>query len=484
MNRKFLVLAVAVLTGLIFHSACSKLDTTDIGNELIPAVDNVNTFDTVLEVITDNFLYTDSSRIAASDIHAIGVIGNDPEFGETQAAAYFSLSPAVFNAHPFINRDSITIDSIVLSLPFNGVYGDSNAIEQFEVFEIDPAANFKDSLYRINSTPFTLLPTVLGSKTVDFKTLNDSIVYTNYLSSTSTIADTVRTANQLRIQLDPSFATKFLNFDTSNQYKNDSSFRSNFKGLAVKINQGGSPGANALAYFTLSGTSSASLTFYGTFTRNGQLDTIAPVFSFPANLSRSSANLITRTPANNYQVYLNNGNLSDDLVYLQTSPGSVATVRIPGLAGLSNRVVHRAELILEKIPSTLDNIYTHPPLLFIDGTNEAGDSTFTIRNDFILTGQGSGYDIASLEGLYKSNKYTFNLSRYVQSIVTKKQRSHILRVYAPYETRPYLESTNETFSLYPFALAVSSPISAYRVVLGGGTHPTNKMRLRIIYSKI
>jgi len=123
--------------------------------------------------------------------------------------------------------------------------------------------------------------------------------------------------------------------------------------------------------------------------------------------------------------------------------------------------------------------------LFIDAINEAGDSALTVRGDFAYTGSGLGYDVASLEGVYKTNenRYTFNLSRHVQSIVTKKMRNHTLRVYAPYETKPYFESVIGTTVALP-RLFINTPIASGRVVLGGGSHSTQKMRLRIIYSKI
>jgi len=127
--------------------------------------------------------------------------------------------------------------------------------------------------------------------------------------------------------------------------------------------------------------------------------------------------------------------------------------------------------------------------LFIDAINETGDSTFTIRNDFVFTGQGLGYDLGSIEGVLRNNtRYMFNLSRYVQSIVTKKLRSHTLRVYAPYAVRPYFESGDGVVTSYPLGseFLVNTPIAANRVVLGGGSHPdpAKRLRLRIIYSKI
>lgn len=491
MNRKFLVAAVTVLTGLYLHTACTKIDTTDIGNNLIPVVDNVHTFDTVFEVISDIIINPDSTRLGQSELHAIGSIANDPEFGETEAEAYFSLTPQAYGVYPFpVVKDSITeIDSVILSLPYSTLYGDSNSIQQFEVYEIDPS-DFPDSFYRIDATPFNLVPGLLGSKMVDFRSLDDSLTYVNYTSSVATIYDTIRTANLLRIPLSVSLAEKFIDFDTANHYKSDSLFRSNFKGLAVRVNKAASPAPNALAYFNLAGSPTAMVSMYVKVQKNGQIDTATVSFTFSSNSNwRNSANLVKRTPGNSYLTYISNSNPNDDLMYIQSTPGSVAVIKIPGLENLPNCVIHRAELILEKIPSAQENFYTPPPVLFIDAINETGDSTFTIRNDFVFTGQGLGYDLGSIEGVLRNNtRYMFNLSRYVQSIVTKKLRSHTLRVYAPYAVRPYFESGDGVVTSYPLGseFLVNTPVAANRVVLGGGSHPdpAKRLRLRIIYSKI
>jgi len=47
----------------------------------------------------------------------------------------------------------------------------------------------------------------------------------------------------------------------------------------------------------------------------------------------------------------------DSIVFVQTSPGSYVRVRIPGLAGLSNRIIHKAELIAEQVPDDA-NLFT------------------------------------------------------------------------------------------------------------------------------
>lgn len=476
MNRKFSLSVITALAGLLIYTSCTKIDTTDLGSELIPVVDNVNTFETILDVETNNFRFPDTTRITGSSLHALGVIGDDPEFGATQASVWAAFNPGSYGVHPFAVQDSVVIDSIVLSLATGGVYGDTNSIERFEVFEIDPApGNFKDSIYRISENEFALTGGRIGSRDIDFNLLNDSLIYVER-------TDTVRTANELRINLDTAWGRRFVNYDTTNQYKTDSAFKTYFKGLAIKASNA-SPAKTGLAYINLASTTNTKLTFYTRVWNNGVIDTTTTVFSYTDG---TQANLIRRTEAHNYLTYLDNGNPIDDKVYLQTSPGSYATVKVPGLDTFKNvnRVIHRAELIIEQIPSALDNIYTPPSLLFIDAVNAAGDSTFTIRNDFIYTGQGNGYDVTNLGGILNNKKYVFNLTRYMQSVVTKKLPYYTLRIYSPFFADPWLQAANGTSIALPNFVFVNSPIANGRLVAGGGNSPTQKMRVRIIYSKI
>ncbi|HUR12473.1 MAG TPA: DUF4270 family protein, partial [Flavitalea sp.] len=149
MKRNFFVCAPALLILLFFFFSCTKIDTTDLGNELIPAVDNVNTFETTLNVITDNFFLPDTSRLRRDEDHALGAITNDPVFGKTTADLYFTVTPRVLGSRPFPATDSIlSVDSVVLSLAFKGLYGDSNSVERFQVYEVesDERGRFKDSV--------------------------------------------------------------------------------------------------------------------------------------------------------------------------------------------------------------------------------------------------------------------------------------------------------------------------------------------------
>lgn len=480
MNRKIFASAIAVLTGIFVYSSCTKVDSTDLGNDLIPVVDNVNTFETVLDVVTDNFLYPDSTAYNAGDLAALGLIGNDPEFGSTSADIYVGLKSAVYGTHPFLNKDSVTVDSVVLSLAYSTAYGDTNSVQTVEVTQLSNATgNFQDTtLYKLNHAPFATTGGVRGTKTYTIRDLNDSVFYVN------NGVDTVRTINQLRIKMDPAFATQLVNFDTTNAYKNDSAFTRDFRGLAIKMSAA-SPTKNGLAYFNLLGDGTR-LTVYARVTVKGQVDTISPYFPV---YDQQTANLIKKTPGGNYLAYLNNNNPDDDKVYITSAPGSYATVQIKGLDTFKtvNRVIHRAELIIEKIPSQLEETYTPVPTMFVNAVNATGDSSFTLRTDFSYTGSGPNYyDLANLGGTYISSRtsYVFNLSRYMQGGVTKGLPLYkTLRIYAPYYTQPYLETPTGTKLVMP-RIYVNEPLAFGRVVVGGGSHPTKKMRVRIIYSKI
>lgn len=481
MKRSLPGLFLASLGFSLFFIACTKVDTTDLGTDLIPVVDNINTFETILEIESDNHLFNDSTKMYLQD-HALGVIDNDPEFGKTTASIFFTTEPT-FGSYPFQNRDSVVIDSLVLSLAYTGLYGDSTSIQQFEVREIDNDMMFfkKDTAYRIDHEPFLTYPEVIGSKMVNFTSLNDSI---RYVQS----KDTVGSKNELRIHLDPAFGRRFVNYDTATAYKNDSIFKSVFKGFEVKVNEGMSPYKNALAYFDLTDNSKTKLTFYCRVVKNGVKDTINPVFVFSSNetfgTSDPHANIIKRTPGNGYLSNINNGSTDDELLYIQSSPGSYATVKIPGLDTLNNRVVHLAELVVEKIPSVQENYFTPPGIMFLDAINNAGDTVFTIKHDFIPGQEYPGYDVSGFGGVFRNNRYNFNITRYVQGIVTKNDPSNTLRLYAPYLTYPFYMMPNGVLSGSRLPLFINPLVSQGRIIVGGGSHPTRPMRLRIIYSKI
>jgi hypothetical protein len=344
-------------------------------------------------------------------------------------------------------------------------------MQTVRVFEISQTSDFnRDSGYKFNHPNFQTTGGQLGSKTFVLNSLNDSIPIQR--------KDTTKIANVLRIRLDNSLGQRFAAYDTTNTpnggFNSDSIFLKLFRGLAIKADVSG----NGLAYFNLSDQAKTKLTVYFKVTKNGVIDTTSADF---LHLTNGQANIINRTPANGYASYLGNATADDDKIYLQSQPGSFASVKIPELDNFPNSIVHLAELIITKLPTSQDDIFLAPPALFLDKVNSL-DTAYSLFDDIAASPDGS-VNFGSFGGLLRTNNtYRFNITRHVQSIITKKDANNILRLYAPLRNIIYTTtgSTNKR------EVSILPRVAFGRVLLAGGSYvdPSLGMRLRIIYSKL
>ncbi|MEY3178911.1 MAG: hypothetical protein RJB42_1152, partial [Bacteroidota bacterium] len=133
--RSLLKGTLIVFSTLLF-SQCTKIKGTDIGAELLPIVDNINTFDTTFEVITTTYVTPDSllpkiGRDARGNAgqYILGHISNDPQFGKTTASIFFELLPPGFPYFFQNTADSLYLDSAVLCLRWTNTFGDTNALQ-------------------------------------------------------------------------------------------------------------------------------------------------------------------------------------------------------------------------------------------------------------------------------------------------------------------------------------------------------------------
>ena len=476
-NSNFVLFFLAIMTTVaILFSACKKLnESTELGGGLIPPVDNINTFETYLDVITDNKIFTDTTKVYFSDNLGVGHISNDPEFGTTHADAYFNISSNFYPFYPFFNKDSVIIDSVVLSLSYNSFYGDSTSFQTIQVSELAQTAGFNDtSLYKYDHPDFLLTGGVIGSKTFQVKSLKDSILYIRK-------KDTTKLANVIRIPLPIQLGTRLAGYDTTNTsnggYHSDSIFKTLFRGFAIKANSSG----NALTYFTPSDKSKTKLIVYFQVTKNGIKDTISTEF-FHQTLGQ--ANIIKRTALNGWASYLSNSLPDDDKIYLQSIPGSYASLKIPGLDTFKNAVIHRAELVLNPLRSSQDAIFIQPSGLFLDRINNSADTAFTFDRDMDVQASGPDftYNYSSFGGGLKSDStYRFTLSKYVQDIITLKYPNQTLRLFAPVRAFVFSKRYNASSQMF-----ITNEPAYGRVVLGGGNYAVTgkRLRLRIIYSKL
>jgi len=501
----FVSFGVVTVAFLIILVSCRKINmATDVGQGLIPEVDNVHTFDTTIEVLTYNHLFTsanDTFNTVRSDEQFLGLIENDPIFGKTDARMYFQIIPRQSLRNVPSKR---YLDSVVLYVDYVETYGDSTIPQTIQVSEIRPTYDFKfiinrdsSDAYSIRSNNIDVFSNVLATKSIIPSTLDDSIYYWQ--------DSLVKTANVLSIKLDNSLGERLLSLDSAS-IVNDTLFKQNFNGFALRSTNGG----NAVLGLSLLSERTRVAVFYKyESTSNADLDTTVANFAL-ASTSAAAANYVGRNYSGTQMAASVGDNIADQFVYIQNTPGAYALLKIPALAGMSNRIVHLAELQAEAIADPSDQLF-YPPKLFIDAYDNTSNINYNLPfvfNDFLSSGTISelglfafGYDsISKNNGSNTVTAWNFNVTRYVQNIVNGKRRATDLRLYAKplfniVDTLEYNSDNGYVKVAQPLEVhtvqsrspnvstEVVSPLVG-RVRLGGGSHPTQRMKLRIVYSKI
>jgi len=469
---------------LLVISSCKKInEATDLGDEIIPGIDGVHTFDTSLTVETYDSIFSaiqDSIRVGRSSDHILGNIISDPFFGKTNAKIFLELKPGFYKWNfSGVSKDSILgLDSIVMVLGWNATYGDTSAPQRVSVWEMDQSNNFVvDTFglkYMLRQQYFTY-SSLLGTKDFFPYQLDDSVY---------AFQDT--TAGQLRIKLNDDFGRRLLAYDTTDAYGSDSAFRSRVKGFAIDAS---TSFGNALMAFGLVNNPKTKLAIYYRYKKDGQSNTTVSYFQFTG--ASAQHNFINRFDFAGTPLAAATATPGqDDLVYLINAPGSFAKIKIPGLRNLDNRVINRAELIVEQVYDPLDITFTPPESLMLDvydstlGTYKFVPYDFAVDQSAIVDPKFGSYGQNTTDGSGNPIKvWKFNLTRYIQSIVTKKEKVNDLRLFTHRSaTEPiFIPSTGGYTDL---SAIINSRYAFGRVRVGGGNHPTQRMRLRIVYTKI
>ena len=520
MHRRILLAASSAAFLLIaIGIGCTKLDTTTLGADLV-TVDNVNTFADTLTVNATQGIFNDSTILQKGDNHSIGVITTDPLFGKTDARIYVQFKPTFYpfyfgnagDTTKFDPNNKAGFDSAFVCLSYKGAWGDTsvagNIPQTFEVRAIndDEFRLNTDTIRQLGSTPPMVDNNLLGSAVITPQIIAQKIIL-------ATGRDSV--TNQIRIKFTGSgadFAASLFNSQdtiptsSNNGFLNDSLFRKKYNGFEIKVTNGM---GNTLYYVNLA-ESKSRFEFHFHKTKNGVRDTVVQSFQMYTTragiiAASSSFNFIKRDYSS---VTLPLPNISTNNVFLQTSPGTFANLTIPGLTGYTNRIVHRAFLIIEQTPDNpaTDNIYTAPPYLYLDLKDTTVVSPQRYKPVYFDLTSAVSYnpDVISVNGLYHPfplgnvdvatfgggalkrfepagnifYRYEINLTRYVQHIVTNGYKNYDLRLYSPFNY--YYPQYLGTQHIIPFY----NPIALGRVRVGTGLSTNHKMKLVVIYSKV
>lgn len=510
MQRRILLIGAIALLFLssTINWGCSKLDTTDIGTDLIPAVDNVHTFADTLTINTTQGIFNDTTLVSRDADHVLGKITNDPVFGQTTANVYMQLKPTFYPFYYGNPKDTIDnalaagtgYDSAVLCINYKGFWGDSMQAINLSAYTVNSSNGLWDSVYTTKNINFTpAIGSLIGTTSVDVKTIGNYFKYRNNRDSTH---------NQIRIPLSPAFANLLFTRDSSvsganNAFRSDSLFRVFNNGVAVIAT-----GGNGLMYCNLADTNTKIEVHYRK-KNGGAIDTAYSSLKLNNSLLGTTINNNFIAPSSTVNNIIRNragfpvSNPAPGELYLQTTPGTYVNLNIPALATMPNRIIHRAEVIVQQIPnSPLDNIFTAPAFLYLDlkdtGLTDKWKPIYFDLNPSTLYDPDykstalpyfptGGVDLFYYGGYRRDmvdkfgnpiNFYNFNITRYVQQIVTKHTTNYNLRLYAP------------SYLFYPQIapgtgyIDYNNTIAKGRVKVGGGNNPNYRMILRVIYSNL
>ena len=133
---------------------------------------------------------------------------------------------------------------------------------------------------------------------------------------------------------------------------------------------------------------------YENTTTSGDIDTAVANFVFNDGGGQATANYISRDYSGTQVLATANDNVQDPLVYIQNTPGTYATVKIPGLSGISNRVIHLAELQMEQVYDASDTLLNTPPLLFMDMYDSTASKyktiPYSVENAYLTAANTAG----------------------------------------------------------------------------------------------
>ncbi|MBE0661545.1 MAG: DUF4270 domain-containing protein [Bacteroidales bacterium] len=430
----------ALATLALWLGSCTK-DENKIGLDILPPGEELllSYTDTITAVV---YSYREDS--VRTDELSTSLLGSyfDPVFGKTTASVFTEIRLSTVKLD---FGEGAVIDSLILKLAYQNVYGDSSTVQTFRVFELTENINI-DSAYFSNQMS-AYQASELGSVTM--APLIDSI-----------LVDTVKVAPYLRIPLNQAMANKLLSAD-STHFESNEKFVQFFKGLYITADPVNMSGQGALLTYNLLSTASSLTAYY----HNNEKDSLQYTFSITSASARYShyehydyadADQLFRQ-----QVIDGDTALGSEKVYLQALGGVRTYLRFPGLSTLGSQIgsgnramisVNEAQLIFN-LQETSPAV--SPPSRIIIGKNVDADGTTTVLADQI---EGESY----FGGFYESDslQYRFRLSRYVQQTLLKPDEDE-------------------------FGLVLLIPNASFapqRVILNGGASETGRIKLAITYT--
>lgn len=362
------------LFSLILLSSCEE-KATEIGIGLLKENTKLNVaYTDTIEVRA----YTFTQDSVRSDKPTYGLSGtlNDPVFGTTYAAVITQMRLS----QPLDPGHNVIVDSLILTLIPNKIYGDENTELSYQVFESFKTLRLEEIYYSNMDVTDSVGVNPVGTKIVH---ASDSII---------------------QIYLDTQLGQKLLS--DSAILQNQETFLNLFKGLYIAPPEIIS-GNGALIQLDLLSFDSKMDIYY----QNDSKDSL--FYTFIINTSCARANLFQHDfsaadPAQ--KINHLDDNIQDSVIYVQGASGVLSRIDIPYLDAWKDSLpiaVNKAELIIKISPDDSINqkIFTEPNQLDMYIKNEKGAYSFILDNAY-----GQDY----FGGFLFEDAYSFSITAQIQ----------------------------------------------------------------------
>lgn len=378
-SNSFLIFALTFLFGF---TACKK-QVNQNGADFLASQYGINS------VLVDTFsiltysVKEDSVRCTNNSYTMLGIY-NDPVFGKLNSSIYTNILLENPGATNFTN--SQTIDSVVLSLQFNGYYGDPENI-QVEVYELADLMNVGDTMYQFSTVNH------LSENLVD-------PAFTSVLPAPTqkSIVGTDTLSAQLRIRLKSAFGQHLIDGVAQGKYATQDLFKDFCKGLYIKVTDyNPASGKGAVYYFNMKAVNSGLTIYYK------DEDAIAKSFRYLINDKGVYFNHVDIDRTNTkVEKLLADTTLGKKEFYAQAY-GIRSVVEIPGLKNIpSKAIIHSATLELPFTSYYLDKFYPSASVTIGYYEDNNYHKPKTIKN-------GNLYNQASKSFIIDLNNYSGNV---------------------------------------------------------------------------
>lgn len=380
-----------IVFSFVFNS-CSK-EAGQIGFVIQPEDSKLQVAFTDTSSIYGYSVALDSIRTDKLSVSAFGSL-KDPVFGGTTAGFYTQFILSV-NGQDF--GEERQLDSLILILNYEGVYGDTNATLTAHTYEMLQGIH-RDSIYYSN-LQIPLNPTDYSNFSF-MPRPNDSIVIDG---------DTIRPLVWMNLSnISTSLGDKLLNA-TVEEMEDSETFQEFFNGLFIQSQPVYEDGA--IVYFGLSSAFSKLSLFYS----NSEQDSLRYdyiITTTTATVNKYEHEYNSASPDFKSQVINGDTLLGSQKFYAQGYGGVQSIIKFPNLiewARLGNVAINEAKLVLPAYPD--DEFFEAPNQMSLLKIEEDG-----IGIPLIDQSEGDAY----FDGKYNESRdmYEFRITRYIQSLIS------------------------------------------------------------------